>query len=62
MAGSDGSRGAARYPGLTAGNMQLAVEMVTKGSYAGTQATLDTWAAALSSFAEICGESGVDDT
>ena len=49
-------------PGLIANNMQLAVEMVTKGSYAGTQATLDTWAAALSSFAEICRDSGVDDT
>lgn len=49
-------------PRLVADTMQMGVEMITKGSYAGSQATLDTWAAGISHYVQFCRESGVDNT
>jgi 3-hydroxyisobutyrate dehydrogenase-like beta-hydroxyacid dehydrogenase len=49
-------------PGLVADTMQIGVEMISKGSYAGSQATLDTWAAGIGHYVQFCRESGVDST
>jgi len=49
-------------PGLVADTMQTGVEMITKGSYAGSQATLDTWVAGIGYYVQFCRESGVDST
>ncbi len=49
-------------PGLVADNMRMGVEMITKGSYAGSQATLDTWAAGIGYYVQFCCDNGVDST
>jgi 3-hydroxyisobutyrate dehydrogenase-like beta-hydroxyacid dehydrogenase len=49
-------------PGLVADTMQTGVKMITKDSYVGSQATLDTWAAGIGHYVQFCRESGVDST
>lgn len=47
-------------PGLVTDNMRMGVEMITKGSYAVSQAALDTWAAGIGHFVQVCRDAGVD--
>ena len=49
-------------PGLVTDTRQTCVEMIQKSSYAGSQATLDIWAAGIGHFVQFSRESGVDST
>ncbi|MBI3303586.1 MAG: NAD(P)-dependent oxidoreductase [Deltaproteobacteria bacterium] len=49
-------------PGLVTDTMQMCVEMIKKGSYAGSQATLDTCVAGMGHFVQFSRASGVDST
>jgi 3-hydroxyisobutyrate dehydrogenase-like beta-hydroxyacid dehydrogenase len=49
-------------PGLVTDSMRTSVEMIKKGSYAGSQATLDIWAAGIGHFVKYSRHSGVDST
>jgi 3-hydroxyisobutyrate dehydrogenase-like beta-hydroxyacid dehydrogenase len=51
-----------RFMPEIADTMQTSVEMITKGSYPGSQATVDTWAAAVRDLSEFSRTSGVDST
>ena len=45
---------------VLADTMQTSVEMIKKGSYAGSQAPLDTWVATLAHISQLSRETGVD--